>query len=158
MARRPAALARRRSRGVASVEFAITATLLVTLLLGASEFGRAMFQFDTVVKGARSASRYLSQYQAGDPAAIAAARNIVVCGSISSCATPLVPGLTTAMVTVCDAASCPATHQRQSTGASTVNLVSVTIAGLQFQPMASWIVSSFTFGTIVATMTQGPGE
>jgi Flp pilus assembly protein TadG len=145
------------ARGFAAVEFGLVSTLLVTMLLGASEFGRAMYQYDTLVKSARAGVRYLSTAQAGDSTAITAAQNLVVCGSTASCGTPLVPGLTTGMVTVCDAVSCPGTCKRQSTGQSQVNLVVVTVTGLQFQPMASWILPAFTFDTIVATMTQGTG-
>lgn len=144
----------RTQRGVAAVEFGLLITLLVTLVLAASEFGRAMVQYDTVVKGARSASRYLSQGVAGDTVAIAAAKNLVVYGSTTSTGTQLVPGLTTAMVSVCDASNCAA-NARQFTGQTYVNVVSVTVSGLQFQSLASWLLPKFVFSPIVATMPQG---
>ena len=143
-------------RGVAAVEFALLATLLVTLLLAASEFGRAMYQYNTVVKGARAAARYLSQFPPGDANAIAAARNLVVYGDTASNGDVLVPGLTTSMVSVCDASNCAAS-KRQFTDQTYVNLVTVAITGLKFQPLATWILSDFTFAPIAATMTQGVG-
>lgn len=145
-------------RGIAAVEFGITGMLLVTLLMAASEFGRAMVQYDTLVKSARAASRYLSQFQPGDANAITAAQNLAVYGRTSNSGSPLVPGLATSMVTVCDASSCIGTHKRQPPGGPVyVNLVTVTISGLQFQPLASWLLTNFTFDPITATMTQGVG-
>ena len=146
----------RAQRGVAAVEFGLLITLLVSLVLAASEFGRAMVQYDTVVKGARAASRYLSQGAAGDSTAITAAKNLVVYGSTTATGTALVPGLTTAMVGVCDASNCAA-NAHQFTGQTYVNVVSVTVSGLQFQSLASWLLPNFTFAPIVATMTQGVG-
>ena len=146
---------RHAQRGVAAVEFGLLLTLLVSLLMAASEFGRAMVQYDTLVKSARSASRYLSQWPAGDPVAIAAAKNLVVYGSTTPTGAALVPGLTTAMVSVCDASNCAASSARQFTGQTRVNLVSVTVSGLRFESLASWLLPNFVFAPIVATMTQG---
>ena len=108
-------------------------------------------------------ARYLDSVEAGWrndfplPLDEANARNLVVCGNVATCNTPLVPGLTTGMVSVCDASSCPGTCKRQNTGQSQVNLVVVQVSGLAFRPMASWIMPAFTFDTIIATMTQGTG-
>lgn len=145
-------------RGVAAVEFALTATLLVTILLAASEFGRAMYQYNTVVKGARAASRYLAQFPAGNTGAITAAQNLVVYGSTGATGNPLVPGLATGLVSVCDASNCVNTHRRQDTGLTRVNLVTVSVTGLQFQSLATWVLPDITFDTIRATMSQGVGE
>lgn len=147
----------RRQRGVAAVEFGLTVVLLATILMAASEFGRAMYQYNTVVKGARAASRYLAQFPAGDAAAITAARNLVVYGRTTATGNPLVPGLTTAMVTVCDASNCAGTHRRQATGQGTLNLVTVSVTGLRFQSLATWVLSNITFDTIRASMPQGAG-
>ncbi|MEN9760188.1 MAG: hypothetical protein RI906_14 [Pseudomonadota bacterium] len=46
--------------GVATVELAFVASLLLALSLGIAEFGRALYTYDALVKSARSASRYLS--------------------------------------------------------------------------------------------------
>lgn len=147
-----------RQRGVAAVEFALLAILLVMLVLVASEFGRAMYQYNAVVKGAGAAARYLSQFPPGDASTIAAARNLVVYGdaSVTGSGSVLVPGLSTALVSVCDASNCPA-NKRQTTGQSHVNLVTVTITGLQFQSLAPWLLTNFTFAPITATLTQGVG-
>lgn len=153
---RPARPARAAQRGVAVIEFALTLTLLTTLFFGVCEYGRAMYQYNTVVKSGRAATRYLTQYAAGDATAIANAKCLAVYGQIAPCSgTPLVPGLTTLKVTVCDASidACKATHAQQATAFGLINLVTVTISGLQFQPLVS-AVPAFTFGSIHATMSQ----
>jgi hypothetical protein len=42
-------------------------------------------------------------------------------------ATPVIPGLTSAMVSICDADACSGTHAAVSTGSGVINLVTVTI-------------------------------
>lgn len=141
-------------RGVAAVELAIVSTLLILLLAGGSELGRAIFQYNTVVKGARAAVRYLSLSTAGNAAAITAAKCLAVRGTTDCTGTALVPGLTTGMVSVCDAANCAATHFAQLTGTGSVDLVTVTITGLQFQSLLPGLIPSFNFEPVTATMRQ----
>ena len=118
---------RRFRRGVATVEFSILIVPLLLLLFGVTEYGRAIYQYNTLVKSVRSAARYLSTVQAGS--GYAAARCLAVYGTTNCSGSPLAPGLTTNMVTICDAsiASCQATHLSQHTGHGTINLVTVTI-------------------------------
>lgn len=144
---------RRSQRGAAAVELALTAGLLLLVLQGASELGRAMVQYNTVVKGTRAAVRYLAQSAAGNTTAIATAKNLVLYGSPAT-GTLQVPGLTAAMVSVCDATSCAGTHFAQLTGAGSVDLVTVTVTGLQFQSLFSGVIPNFTFDPIAATMRQ----
>ncbi len=143
-----------RQRGIASVEFALISVLLCTLLMAGSEFGRAMFQYNTLAKSARAAARHLSQFPPGDSAAIAQARLLAVYASTTDTGTAVVPGLTTAMVAVCDASNCDA-NKRQSTGQTRVNLVTVTVSGVRFVPVASWVLPAFTFDSVSVTMPQG---
>jgi len=49
-----------RQAGVAAVEMGIVLALLVMLLMGVWNFGRAIYAYDALAKGARSAVRYLS--------------------------------------------------------------------------------------------------
>lgn len=141
-------------QGVASLELALLAPLLLTLLLGAAEFGRAVLQYNAVVKNVRSAVRYLSNYAPGDTAAQARAKNLLVYGSTTAGSNALVPGLVTSQVKVSDATTSTALAL-QPTGYGVVNLVKVEVNGLTFQPLASWILPSFQFATIAATMRQG---
>lgn len=47
-------------RGAAAVEFAFILPLLLLIFTGMIEFGRAMWHYDALAKGARDAARYLS--------------------------------------------------------------------------------------------------
>jgi Flp pilus assembly protein TadG len=118
-----------RERGVALVELALALPLLILLTLIATEFGRAIFQYNTIAKSVRDAARYLST-QAPNTGS-AAARNLVVYGTTapSASATPLVPGLTLSNLP----ASTPAW---KTTGTDPViNTVTITVTGFCFAPM-----------------------
>lgn len=45
-------------RGVAMVEFAVALPLLLLLLLGIAEFGRMLYQYNSLLQASREASRY----------------------------------------------------------------------------------------------------
>lgn len=93
-------------RGLAIVEFTIVLPLLLLLMLAAAEFGRALYQYDTLTKAVRDGARYYSDSQflyigtskKVDLAAAPAATNLVVYGNSTGAGQPLVPGLTTGMV------------------------------------------------------------
>jgi Flp pilus assembly protein TadG len=148
---------RRKQSGVALIELGITIGLLVTIVFGITEFGRAIYQYNTLAKAARDAVRYLSTKAPGDATAIAEARCFAVFGNPTCAGSPLAPGLTTAMVGVCDASSCAATHQAQG-AAPVINLVTVTIGGpnnpYTFNSIVQFVVPSFAFGPISASMRQ----
>ena len=46
--------------GAAIVEFALTLPLLLLLTMITTEFGRAIYQYNTIVKSVRGAARYLA--------------------------------------------------------------------------------------------------
>jgi Flp pilus assembly protein TadG len=140
-------------RGVAAVEFAILLPLLLLIVFGITEFGRALHYYNTIVKATRDAARYAMTQQPGG-GADAVTQCLAVYGNTDCSGNPLAPGLTTAMVSVCDWPRCAATHQAQ--GASpVVNLVTVTITGYTFQslvPFATANLSSIVFDDISSTM------
>jgi hypothetical protein len=148
-----------KQRGVAMLEFAITIVPMVLIVFGITEFGRAMFQYNTLAKAARDAARYLSVHAPGDAVANANATDLAVYGMINPpTGTPaLVSGLTAAMVSVCDAVSCPATHLAQG-AAPVIDLVTVTIGGppnpYTFDSVIPFVVPDFDFGPISVTMKQ----
>lgn len=145
---------RHAQQGMASLELALLAPLLVTLLLGAAECGRAVLQYNAAAKNVRSAVRYLSNHAPGDTAAQAKAKNLLVYGSTTAGSHALVPGLDTVLVEISDATTDTSLALRP-TGYGVVNLVKVQVRGLTFQPLASWILPSVEFATIAATMRQG---
>lgn len=153
---------RARQRGAAIVEFAVTLTTMVTLLLGAAEVARAVRHYNAAVGAVAAAARFVSQRMPGDSVAIAEAKDIVVYGKriAETGDQPLLPGLQRRHVTVCDSSNCgPGNdHSRQAVGVGTpVHLVTVAVNGWVFVPMASWILPAFTFGPISVTMVQGAG-
>ncbi|MBR8346007.1 pilus assembly protein [Burkholderia ambifaria] len=168
---------RSRMRGVAAVEFALVLMPMIVLATGVAEFGRAIYQYETLTKATRNAARYLSVFLPNDSAyPLAAAQCLVVYGSTTcgSAGTELVPGLTTSMVIVCDAthstdcgdASDPtqfanlptydSTNNAPSgTATGSINLVEVKVKGYQYQPIPAYPgLSSITFGNIVTVMRQ----
>jgi len=149
---------RTRQRGVALVELGIAIFVLISIAFGITEFGRAIYQYNILAKATRDAARYLSMRDATDAAAKDQARCLVVHGNPTCTGAPLVPGLTTAMVSICDALACPADHAAQGAG-PVLNLVSVTIGGpnaapYTFDSLVSFVVPDFAFGPIGATMKQ----
>ena len=148
---------RSRQHGVALIEFGITLTVLITIVFGITEFGRAIYLYDTLAKTARDATRYLSTKAPGDLAAIDDAVCLAVYGKPTCTGNPLVPGLTPAMVSVCDAVSCADSHQAQG-GAPVINLVTLTIGGADnpytFNSVVPFVVPNIPFGPISVTMKQ----
>ena len=105
----------RREDGSSSIELAIIFPILVVLFVGTAELGRLFYTYTTLSKATAVGARYLSTSRNAvngtsteKSDARNEVRNLVVCGikSISATAcngqTPVVPGLTTANVLICD--------------------------------------------------------
>lgn len=86
----------KRQQGVAIVEFALILPFLLMLTFITTEFGRAIWQYNTLTKSARDTARYLSLQTPGTN--IAQARNLLVYGNLAGTGSPLVTGLTLANV------------------------------------------------------------
>lgn len=147
-----------KQRGSVTVELALLLIPLIVLAFGVTEYGRAIYQYNTITKGVRDGVRHLSQYAPGDIARIAEAKCLAVYGktNCSSSDTPLIPGLSTNNVTVRDR-SVPTDapgYNLQETGRGTVNLVAVEVNGYAFTSLVPFVVPNFTFGSIRATMLQ----
>jgi Flp pilus assembly protein TadG len=139
---------RRLQRGVALVELALVLPVLLVMSFIVTEFGRAIYQYNTITKSVRDAARYLTTQTPGSSAAVTAAQNLVVYGTTTAGSTPLALGLTTAMVS----ASWPA-----PTGTNPpISTVTVTVSGYTFR---SLMLSAFglpfgnvPYSNITATM------
>lgn len=154
-----------RQRGVAAVELAIVLPLLLAITFGITEFGRAIYTYNTLAKSTRDAVRYLSTQASGSTTARTTARNLVTYGNPKGTGTPLVPGLTTSMVQFCDPSDCASTHLNQGS-LPTMDLVTVRITGYAFTPVLDLLtftrfytggtssITSITFGDISATMRK----
>ena len=93
---------RRRERGAALVELAITASVFLTALFGVIEFGRFFWTHNALRDAARRGARYAA-VRKNDTAGQTAVKKMVVYGDPNanpSTAQPVVPGLTTANVTL----------------------------------------------------------
>lgn len=105
----------RASRGIATVEFAICAPVLFFLMLATAEFGRVLYQYNTLTKAVRDGARYAAikaSIEAGGTRVVSIStevrnetRNLVVMGNVAGAGTALLPGLTVDNVTVNDAGS-----------------------------------------------------
>lgn len=141
----------RPQHGVALIELALTIPFMIMLSMVIIEFGRALYEYNTVTKSVRDAVRYLS---AKTPSTLCPdAQNLVVYGTINpgSSTQPLAPGLKTSAV------SC----SWQTAGAlPLINTVTVTVTGYRFTSMVSNVFGlqlsdangGITFGNITATM------
>ncbi len=150
------------------MELALILPLLLTICFAITELGRGIYTYNTLTKAARDAARYLSTQTAGDAAAITTANNLAVYGKPNPVLTgtspdlPLMPGLTTGMVNICDASLCAATNAFQGTNPS-INTVTVAITGYPFTPVIDLLGFSsmykagttyMLFGNISVTMRQ----
>ena len=143
---------RSRMRGVAAVELALLLSPLALMVFGTTELGRAIYSYNTLDKTVRDATRHLSQHGPGDAAVAAEARCLAVTGTTDCSGTAVVPGLTVAMVTICDASLCPSTHANQLTGLGSVNLVTSGILNYPFTSVVAFVVPSMNFNNISVTM------
>ena len=99
-----------RQTGIATVEFAIVLPLLVILLLGVTEIGRAMIRYNALTKAAQEGARYAAAYALQgstgvvdvDPQLLTEIRNVVVFGNIAGAGRPVLGGLQAAQVNVVD--------------------------------------------------------
>ncbi|HYD77927.1 TadE family protein [Ramlibacter sp.] len=138
----------RRQSGVAIVEFALILPMLLVLTFITTEFGRALHQYNTIVKSVRDAARYLSIQTPGDTTAMLRARNLVVYGDPGGSGTPIVPGLALSHV--------PDPVWSTSGTAPAISAVTIRVSGYTFQPMfPAAFGHTFTlpaFSDITATM------
>ena len=135
-------------RGVAIVEFALILPLLLILTFTTTEFGRAVYEYDTVAKSVRQAARYLSIQNPGTHTT--EAQNLVIYGYTvpPAGAQPLAPGLSTTTVP-------PATWQPAGSD-PIVNTVTVTVTGYPFHSLFTTVFGltfgNITFSDVTATM------
>jgi hypothetical protein len=128
---------KKRQVGAALVEFALILPLLLLLTFITTEFGRAMYQYNTLTKSVRDAVRYLSIQTPGTH--LIEARNLMVYGNTAGTGTPLALGLTTSHVP-------DPTWQTAGTN-PVINTVTVRIQGYTFNSLFP-NVFGISFGNI----------
>ena len=149
---RPYRRSKRPNCGVAAVELGLLITPMVLMLFGATEFGRAIYTYNTLDKTVRDAVRHLSQHGPGDATIQTQARCLAVYGNAGCTGNAIAPGLTTGQVTLCDAVSCAGSHASQPTGNGVVNLVSATVVGYAYTSLVPFVMPSLNFNNISVTM------
>lgn len=125
-------------RGSASVELAIALPLLLLLMLAAADVGRMLSQYNTLTQAVRGACRYVAAHAGVGSTGIvsitpdlsAAAANLAATGTANGAGPPLLPGLSSANVTVADAGN---------------GLVSVSVS-YTYQPLLGAALPSFGLG------------
>ncbi len=80
---------RQYQNGLAIVEFAIVLPLLLLMMLATAEFGRALYQYNTLSKAVRDGARY---YVLSDSPEITKVGSLVEFGNESGSGSPLLPG------------------------------------------------------------------
>lgn len=84
-------------RGATLVEFAIAATVFLTVMFAVLEFGRALWVHNALTDAARRGARYAVMHSAADADSV---KNVVVYGAPAGGSNPVVNNLTTSNVTV----------------------------------------------------------
>ncbi|MDP9971289.1 TadE family protein [Variovorax paradoxus] len=147
---------KKKQNGVALIEFALILPLLLILTFITTEFGRALYQYNTIAKSLRDASRYLSTQDPSiattDPAKITIAKNLVVFGNPVDNGSPLVLGLSTSQV--------PTPTWQFKGSAPAINTVTIKVTGYKFRPLITGVFGltfgdangDIPFGDISATM------
>jgi len=158
-------------RGAALVELALVLPLLLAVCLAITEFGRAIYTYDTLAKSARDAARYLTTQTAGSSSAWAIARNLAAYGNPAGTGPALVAGLDAtnmaSLVVICDPSDQPRCAGNLNQGANpSINTVTVRITGFRFSPLldvlaftsfyggGSGSIASIPFGDIAVTMRR----
>ena len=131
-------------RGSTLVEFAIGATVFLTVMFAVLEFGRALWVHNALADAARRGVRYAVVHKTSDSEAV---KNVVVYGDPAGGSSPVVDKLTTANVSV--------TYSRfgMSDGTATVS-----INNYQFQfvlPMVSTSISMPSYSTTLTAESAG---
>lgn len=144
-------------QGAVAVELALLLIPLIIIAFGVAEFGRAIYQYNTLVKTVRDAGRLLSQHDPDDlinyPKYVGEAKCLAVYGNIDCSGKELVSGLTKDMVNI-------SSSTMVSAAGTTIDLVEVSITGYTFDFFFNPLVffgssdSSITFGAIQTTMRQ----
>lgn len=159
---------RQAQRGVAAVEFALVLVPMLLIAFGAAEYGRMVYQYNTLVKSVRTAARILSMANPDDASyrsvTVAYAKCMAVYGNDNCSGLPLAPALAVTHVQVCDRnawAECSGATQAMfkdvDTGQGPIQLVMVRISGYPYPVIGLPLVTSsptVTFSAIEAVMRQ----
>ena len=126
-------------RGSTLVEYAIAATVFMTVMFAVIEFGRALWVHNALADAARRGARYAVLHPASD---IDKVKNVVVYDDENGGSQPMVTNLTTDNVTV----------NYSGLGVNT-GTVTVSIINYQFQFVVPLIGTTITMPNYTTTLT-----
>jgi Flp pilus assembly protein TadG len=146
MSRQHSGSARHRGqRGFAMVELTITAPVLLFLMCGTVEFGQYLIQYSTLNDSVRNAARYVAGAALDSTGALlqqgpemTQGKNLAVYGNIAGSGAALLPGLTTAQITV-----------TENTAADNITVT----AAYPYQSVFGALMPTFVGGTIATNYT-----
>ena len=129
-------------RGSTLVEYAIGATVFIMAIFAVLEFGRALWAHNALTDAARRGARYavLHLPNGGEDANI---KNLVVYGNAAGGTQPLLPGLSTANVTV----------SRSSDFSVNSGTATVSITGYEFQFVLPMLPKKIAMPSYSTTLT-----
>jgi Flp pilus assembly protein TadG len=130
---------KRLQRGATLLESALVLLTFILMLLGTIDFGQVLYFHQSLVERARAAARY----GATDPTNTTAIKNMAVYGSTSASGSPLLPGLTTAMVSV----------QNPDANTTSARIV-VTISGYPLRFFTPYLAQSFNNRPVTVAMAS----
>lgn len=147
--------AMRTHSGIAAIELAVVLPFLIIVLLVGVDLARTMFQYNELVKNVRDATKYLAGHTRPmncasntDPevlaykAAVTESKNLAVCGSVGSCTTPSVSGLTTGNIQV------------QYLMDGSLTMVKVGVVNMNLSYITTLFSGSLALGNITSTFYQ----
>jgi Flp pilus assembly protein TadG len=128
-----------KERGSNILESALVLLVFLLILIGSLDFGQFLYLHQSLVERARAAARYGSV----NPTATDAIKNVAVYNLASppNTATPMVPNMTTTMVTV----------QNLDANSTSARVV-VTISNYPMRFLSPYIAGAFTNRSITASM------
>lgn len=149
--------------GVALLELALVASLLLLLLFGIVEFGRALTTFRMVVAQTEAAARLLATRPAGSgrQEALCLVRSGVASNAADCGGAALLTGMERATVEVSDALGRPAMQRVRTSPDSSdavgvrVNLVQVSVSGVSHRFISPLAFANALFGLPVDNTTGG---
>ena len=142
---------RRQLSGMAALELAVLLPVLALLPAAAWEWGQALMHHERLVHSVRAAARHLAATDAADPTRQDEARRLAVYGRLSAGSTPVVPGLDLSMVQIRQPET-DASLSMVATGAGTVSLVTVSIAGVRHRPLLMPASMGFALRAVSLTL------
>ena len=141
----------RQTKGNELIEFALVLPLLVLLLAGTVEFGRAFYTYNILTKSVRNAARYLSASQISPSGVVPGgyvtnARTLAMYGNVAGAGDKILPDLTSSNITVSGTAS---------PGSSTNEFYVTVSADYPYSPLFGFFLSGVNFRPKVTMVFVG---